>query len=205
MANRALTPANPRPVAEVNGQRTVNSPVSSVKHGTVLGSLGKLAGLHENPLKHHLKELLEAISSNNYTKMNILVAKTPDHVAWVNSPNAKLNDRNPLFVFCTNTFTEYAKHLLFTIKNAHINEFDARLWNMIGSHENFKRLLSLKRRDIKLQGTSAKHIANTEYILDLITEILTGMRIYYNRQRNYYLENRNKLWRQCNQSDMQEF
>jgi hypothetical protein len=183
----------PRSLAEVEREyaasQATSSPVSAAS-----GKLGLVMGYHQNPLKHHVKDLLEAIQANNYANMQNIVNSTQDNLEWLATPNRKKNTRNYLFVFYANLFRFYALHLISHHNNQPISEIEAKMmFKMLTSESFIHDKLQLETK-ANTPG-SQTHVDNTTYIKNLANEIIKKMKTYYQRLINGFVAERTRTQR----------
>lgn len=185
MANQSppSTPTGARPAGSVlpSGQTsTASSTASSVKTRTpgFFGAImGKLQGVHKNPIKHAAMKLSNSLFSRDDAALPALVAECDAVLEFSEGGGVPVNDRNPYFLIFLRTFTPIAKDIITintggTLSEAELRANSALVDTYISRSGNAERQINLKRG-------SSTHQDETNEFLNQKIDILVRAKSFY--------------------------
>lgn len=177
------TPTGARPAGSVlpSAQASsASSTASTVKVRTpgFLGAvMGRLQGIHKNPIKHAAMKLADALVAHNDADLPQIVAECEAALEFSHGKTVPVNDRNPYFLIFLNTFVPIAKDIMTIGTGGTLSEAQLKANNIM--IDTYISRAGTAQRQINLKHGSTKHQAETSDFLNKILDVLVRTKGFY--------------------------
>jgi hypothetical protein len=175
------------PTIQTHGMNT-STPVSARSSGLMGAIVGKLKGLHKNPIKHVSMDLVDAISKSKDSKLPNIIELGEETLKFAKGKNVPINDRNPYFISILTAFLPLAKHLVRVGKGGTISEEEAKSGYI--SLSGFTKRTHKDRMHIDYSYGSEHRKSQTNQIMDNTNKAVVRGIIFYRGILSPYAEKR---------------
>jgi hypothetical protein len=178
MASRKNRPVTPTGATAASSMPSEASSVRTRSPGFLGSIMGKLQGLHKNPIKHAAVNLANALVEHNDEALPQIVETCEAALAFSRGQGVPVNDRNPFFLMFLSTFTPVAKDIITVHTGGELDVEEARAAR--ATVLSFRERAAPSERQINTKRASDKHEKETNDFLNKKIDVILRAQNFYN-------------------------